>query len=415
MRKLAMFKHSSSIQKVLCAAFALGLGQPLHAAPPEKKPVLLGIDVLQARGFDVLQGKQVGLITNQTGQDSKGESTADILAQAPRVKLTALFSPEHGIRGTVEHGQQVGNAIDARTHLPVYSLYGDTQKPTPEMLNAIDALVFDIQDVGTRYYTYITTMGMAMEEAAQRDIEFIVLDRPNPLGGQRVEGPPADMKHKHFTAYYPIPIRHGFTVGELAQWYNETAGLKVRLKVIPMMGWNRTQLWNDTGLRFVPPSPNIRTPEQALLYAGIGMFEATNLSVGRGTSQPFLTIGAPWIVGKNFVKRLNSESIPGVRFKKMTFTPTKDQYVGQLCNGVTIQLQHPELLNAADLFVQIAFVLKELYPNDFQLRWPEIARVTGTEDFQKAYESKQAPQTVMDIFHREAEKFASEREKFLLY
>lgn len=410
-----MFNHISMWQKVASWGFILSFFSVTQVASVEKKPVLLGIDVLQARGFDVLQGKQVGLITNQTGQDSKGASTADILSHAPRVKLTALFSPEHGIRGVVEHGQQIDNAIDARTKLPVYSLYGETQRPTPEMLNAIDALVFDIQDVGTRFYTYITTMGMAMEEAARRDIEFIVLDRPNPLGGSRIEGPPTDMKNKHFTAYYPIPVRHGFTVGELAQWYNETSGLKVRLKVIPMMGWNRNQLWNDTGLRFVPPSPNIRTPEQALLYSGIGMFEATNLSVGRGTPEPFLTIGAPWIVGKNFVKRLNAEAISGVKFKKVAYTPTKDLYAGQLCNGVIITVLHPELLNTADLFIRIAFVLRELYPNDFQLRWAEVARVTGTEDFQKAYETKQPPQAIIDIFHKEAEKFASEREKFLLY
>ena len=394
---------------------ALMLLPSARGAAAERNRVLLGIDVLQARGFDVLQGKQIGLITNQTGVDSIGKSTADILARAPRVKLVALFSPEHGIRGIVEHGRQISDAIDARTHLPVYSLYGQTQRPTPEMLNAVDALVFDIQDVGTRYYTYITTMGLAMEEAARRDIEFVVLDRPNPLGGSVVEGPPADPHVRHFTAYYSIPIRHGFTVGELAQWYNETAGLKAKLKVIPMMGWDRKKLGKDTGLRFIPPSPNIQTPQQALLYAGIGMFEATNLSVGRGTDAPFWTIGAPWIRGKNFVKRLNAENIPGLKFKRAVFTPSKDVYEGQLCSGVTIHVTHPEDLRPVDAFVHIAFVLRELYPNDIQLRWPEIARVTGTFDFERVYQSNQTTADILTIFHQDAATFAAGREKFLLY
>jgi uncharacterized protein YbbC (DUF1343 family) len=403
-----------AMRTLVCSLFLATL-TVLPGWAAEEKPVLLGVDVLQARGFDILLGKQVGLITNQTGVDSKGVNTADVLAKAPRVKLIALFSPEHGIRGTVEHGRQVGDAIDSRTRLPVYSLYGQTQRPTSEMLNAIDALVFDIQDVGTRYYTYITTMGLAMEEAARRNIEFVVLDRPNPLGGLLTEGPPADASVRHFTAYYSIPIRHGFTVGELAQWYNETAGIKARLTVIPMMGWNRSKLWQDTGLRFIPPSPNIRTPEQALLYSGIGMFEATNLAVGRGTESPFHIIGAPWIKGKNLVKRLNSEGIQGVKFKKVEFTPTKDLYAGQACNGVMIHVTQPKQFRSSDLFVHIAFTLRELYPNDFQLRWPEVARVTGTSDFEKAYEGKQPPSAILEIFQKEAAKFASDREKFLLY
>src|SRR5256885_1353899 len=238
-----------------------GLAGPLSLAEVSavKKPVLVGIDVLEARGFDALQGKQVGLITNQTGVDSNGVSTADVLARTPRVRLVALFSPEHGIRGMVEHGQEIGDAIDPETHLPVYSLYGKTQKPSPEMLNAVDVLVFDIQDVGARYYTYLATMGMAMEEAARRGIEFIVLDRPNPVGGAILEGPVADPKVRHITAYYSVPVRHGLTAGELAQWYNQTAHLNAKVRVIPMIGWSRTQLWDDTGLDFVPPSPNIRT------------------------------------------------------------------------------------------------------------------------------------------------------------
>jgi uncharacterized protein YbbC (DUF1343 family) len=383
--------------------------------PAEEKKSLLGIDVLEARGFDALQGRQVGLITNQTGVDSNGESTADVLAKAPRVRLIALFSPEHGIRGTVEHGQQIGDAIDPETHLPVYSLYGQVQRPSPEMLNAVDTLVFDMQDVGARFYTYVTTMGMAMEEAARRDIEFVVLDRPNPVGGAVVEGPPADAKVRHFTAYYSIPIRHGFTAGELAQWYNETAHLGAKVKVIPMIGWTRTMLWEQTGLHFIPPSPNIRSPTEALLYSGLGMFEATNLSVGRGTSRPFEVIGAPWIKGKNLIRRLRQEKFPGVRFRRTAFIPTKDLYEGELCSGIDISVTDPLSVRPVDLFVRISFILRELYPNDFQLRWPEIARVTGTFDFEKTYQNKQPVSDVLNAFHESAAQFAGDREKFLLY
>jgi uncharacterized protein YbbC (DUF1343 family) len=385
------------------------------AIAEEQKPTLLGIDVLEARGFDALVGKQIGLITNQTGVNSKGESTADVLARAPKVRLVALFSPEHGIRGTIEHGRDVSDGIDTRTQLPVYSLYGKTQRPTPEMLNAIDAMVFDMQDVGSRYYTYLATMAMAMEEASKRGIEFIVLDRPNPLGGAVVEGPVADPSVKHITAYFSVPIRHGFTAGELAQWYNETAQVKAKVKVVPMLGWNRKYLWRDTQLNFVAPSPNIQTPEQALLYAGTGMFEATNLSVGRGTGQPFHLIGAPWIKGKNFFRRLSTESLPGLRVKRTSFIPSKELYEGEICNGVMIEITDPEAVRPVEAFVQIALVLRELYPSDFQLRWPEVARMTGTTDFEKLYTGKQSAQQIKDLFNQSAAKFVAERDKYLIY
>jgi uncharacterized protein YbbC (DUF1343 family) len=380
-----------------------------------EKKTLLGIDVLEARGFDALMGRQIGLITNQTGVDSGGRSTADVLANASRVRLVALFSPEHGIRGVVGHGQEVGDTLDPETHLPVYSLYGKVQRPSPEMLNAIDALVFDIQDVGTRYYTYLATMGMALEEAARRNIEFIILDRPNPLGGLIVEGPPADPKVRHITAYFSIPVRHGFTAGELAQWYNESAHLNAKVKVIPMIGWNRSMTWNETGLRFIAPSPNIRTPEEALLYSGIGMFEATNLSVGRGTSRPFEIIGAPWIKGKNFTRHLHAENIKGVKFKRTAFIPSDDLYAGEMCSGVSIHITNPNEIRPVDLFARIAFILRELYPNEFQLRWPEIARVTGTFDFEKAYQNKQTVEDLLDTYHKSAAQFVVDREKSLLY
>lgn len=377
--------------------------------------VRLGIDLLEEQGFAALKGKQVGLITNQTGVNFKNRSTADILARAPGVKLVALFSPEHGIRGNREHGQPIGDTIDPKLHLPVYSLYGSVQKPTPEMLNAIDVLVFDMQDVGTRFYTYLTTMGMAMEAASQRGIEFVVLDRPNPLGGAVVEGQVLDTRIRHFTAYYSVPVRHGFTAGELAQWYREHGHLSLKLSVIPLRGWKRDMFWPETHIRFVPPSPNIKTPTGALLYSGIGMFEATNLAVGRGTSAPFQIIGAPWLNGTTLLAKLKALKLPGFSFSGTLFIPDKDIYEGQSCSGVRIDVTDPKLARPVDLFVHVACILREFWPKDFQPRWDEVARVTGSVDFEKMYTADKKPEEIIDLFHKSAEQFEKDRQSSLLY
>ncbi len=385
------------------------------AADAKTPPVLLGIDVLETELFTPLQGKQVGLITNQTGVDSRGHSTADLLAKASGVKLVALFSPEHGIRGTRGHGEAVGDTIDPKLHLPVYSLYGSVQKPTPEMLNSIDVLVFDMQDVGARFYTYLTTMGMAMEVAAQRGIGFMVLDRPNPLGGSVLEGQVLDPRIQHFTAYYQIPVRHGFTAGELAQWYNQTHKLGVELSIISMKNWKRDELWTDTGLAFVPPSPNIRNPTAAILYGGVGMFEATNVSVGRGTDFPFELLGAPWISGETLAKRLNDLQLPGLQFSPTLFTPTSDAYVGQLCSGVRIKVTDPKVVRPVDLFVHISCLIRELWPKDFQPRWEEVARVMGSQDFEHLYIQNKPASEILDVFHKSSDEFAKSRQPYLLY
>jgi len=381
----------------------------------QQQPVLLGIDVLEQQDYALLQGKQVGLITNQTGVDSRGRSTADLLAKAPGVKLIALFSPEHGIRGKREAGQSVGDTIDPRLHLPVYSLYGSVQKPTPEMLNAIDVLVFDMQDVGARFYTYLTTMGLAMEAAGQRNIAFMVLDRPNPVGGAVVEGQVLDSRIHHFTAYYQIPVRHGFTAGELAQWYNQTQKLGIQLTVIGLKNWKRDMLWPDTGLPFVAPSPNIKTSTAALLYSGVGMFEATNVAVGRGTDFPFERIGAPWMNGEVLAKRLNDLKLPGLYFIASSFVPLVDNYQGQMCSGVRIIVQDPMLVRPVDLFVQVAILIRELWPKDFQPRWDEVARVTGSQDFEHLYEANKSAAEILDVFHKSADQFAKDRQAYLQY
>jgi uncharacterized protein YbbC (DUF1343 family) len=331
------------------------------------------------------------------------------------VKLVALFSPEHGIRGKREAGQAIGDTIDPKLHLPVYSLYGTVQKPTPEMLNAIDILVFDMQDAGARFYTYLTTMGMAMEAAAQRGIPFMVLDRPNPVGGVVVEGQVLDPRIHHFTAYYQVPVRHGFTAGELAQWYNQTQKLNLQLTVIGLKNWKRDELGSETGLPFVPPSPNIRNPTEALLYSGMGMFEATNVSVGRGTETPFELVGAPWMNGDRLADRLNALQLPGFKFKAAAFTPASDADAGQPCSGVRIKVTDPKAVRPVDLFVQIACLIRELWPKDFQPRWEEVARVTGSQDFEHMYEANKPAAEILDLFHKSAEQFTKDRQPYLLY
>ncbi len=400
---------------LIASVYVSLVGALSFSADSAKEPVLLGIDVLEAQGYALLQGKQVGLITNQTGVDSSGKSTADLLAKAPGVKLVALFSPEHGIRGTREHGETVGDSIDPKLHIPVYSLYGSVQKPTPEMLNAIDVLVFDMQDVGARFYTYLTTMGMAMEIASQRGIGFMVLDRPNPLGGSVLEGQVLDPRIQHFTAYYQIPVRHGFTAGELAQWYNQTRKLGAELTIMTMKNWKRDELWADTGLSFVAPSPNIRNPTAALLYCGVGMFEATNVSVGRGTDFPFELVGAPWVSGETLAKRLNDLQLPGLQFSPALFTPTSDNYQGQLCSGVRIKVTDPKAARPVDLFVQIACLIRELWPKGFQPRWEEVELMTGSQDFEHLYTQNKPASDILAVFHKSADDFDKSRSSYLLY
>lgn len=391
---------------------------PLLAGAKKESPppvVQTGIDVLVGRNFDILKGKQIGLITNHTGVDAKGKSIADLLIETPGVKLVALFSPEHGIRGNLGHGQVVGNDVDPKTHLPVYSLYGETKKPTQEMLNAVDTLVFDMQDVGARFYTYLTTMAMAIEAAEKRNIGFVVLDRPNPLGGTVIEGQPLDSSIRHFTAYFGVPTRHGMTPGEIARWFVQAEKLQVKLDVVSMNGWKRDYLWTDTGLPFIPPSPNIRTPVAELLYVGVGMFETTNVAVGRGTDEPFERFGAPWVNGAELAHRLQALNMPGMSFFQTLFVPTADLYQGRLCSGVRIVVTDPRAARPVDLFVHAAIILRDLSAKDFELRWDEVVRVTGTRDFEKMYKSGKSAEEILKTFREDADRFKKEREPFLLY
>ncbi|PYS72181.1 MAG: hypothetical protein DMF73_08955, partial [Acidobacteria bacterium] len=292
-------------------------GAAAAIAAPADAQVLTGIDVLERDGFKQLNGLRIGLVTNQTGRDRAGHSTIDALFKAPNLKLVALFSPEHGIRGLAD--EKVSDTKDDQTGLPVYSLYGETRRPKPEQLKDIDALVYDIQDIGARFYTYTATLGYVMEEAAKAKLPLFVLDRPNPINGVDVEGPIADTDKFSFTAYYAIPVRYGMTIGELARFFNEEKHLGADLRVIQIENWRRAMWFDSTGLTWINPSPNMRSLTEAALYPGIGLLETTNVSVGRGTDIPFEVVGAPWIDGPKLAGYLNSRRIPGVRFIPIRF------------------------------------------------------------------------------------------------
>jgi len=340
-----------------------GLASPAPHAP---EPVQAGIDVLRRDGFKLLAGKRVGLVTNQTGRALDGSSTIDLMHQAPGVSLVALFSPEHGIRGTEDALVESGR--DEKTGLIVHSLYGRTRRPTDVMLQGIDTLVIDIQDIGVRFYTYITTMAYVLEEAAKRQIAVVVLDRPNPLNGWTIEGPTLDAEWLGFTGYFPMPIRHGMTMGELARLFNAENRIGAALTVVPMRGWRREHWFDASGRAWINPSPNMRTLQAAMLYPGLGAFERANVSVGRGTDTPFEQIGAPWIDGVELARALNALGLPGVSFYPVSFVPTSSLYAGETCRGVFIVVTDRDGLRPVRVGLEIAATLRKLYPSAFDLR-----------------------------------------------
>ncbi len=327
--------------------------------------VLNGIDVLRRDNFKQLAGLRVGLVTNHTGRDREGRQTIDVLSKAPAVTLRALFSPEHGIRGVAD--EKVSDTKDEATGLPIYSLYGDTRRPLPEHLKGLDALVFDIQDIGARFYTYISTLGYVMEEAAKAKLPVYVLDRPNPIGGIDVEGPIADADKLSFTAYHTIPVRHGLTIGELARLFNQQRQIGCDLHVIQMEGWRRSMWFDETALTWVNPSPNMRSLTEATLYPGVGLLETTNVSVGRGTDTPFEVVGAPWIAGDRLAFELNQKRIPGVRFVPIRFTPKASVFKDEQCGGVNIIITNRDAFRPLLTGVEIASALRRLYSSEWKI------------------------------------------------
>lgn len=373
--------------------------------------VLAGIDVLERENFAALKNLRIGLVTNHTGRDRNGRATIDVLQAASQVKLAALFSPEHGIRGVAD--ENVSDTKDERTGLPIYSLYGATRRPKPEQLQNLDALVFDIQDIGTRFYTYISTLGNVMEAAAAAHLPVFVFDRPNPIGGLEVEGPLADADQLSFTAYHSIPVRHGMTIGELARLFNEERKINCDLRVIKMENWRREQWYDATNLNWINPSPNMRSLTEATLYPGIGLLETTNLSVGRGTDTPFELIGAPWLDGQKLASALNEKNIPGVRFVPTRFTPKASVFQGEECGGLNLLITDRQKFRPVQAGLEIAATLVRLYPDKWQV--DNYLRLLANRDTLARLKRGEDVETIEQSWTAQLEKFQAARRRVLLY
>ncbi|HSM84922.1 MAG TPA: exo-beta-N-acetylmuramidase NamZ domain-containing protein, partial [Candidatus Limnocylindrales bacterium] len=381
--------------------------------------VLAGIDVLEKENFAGLkQGKEqmtIGLLTNQTGLDADGKRTIDVLAAAPGIKLAAIFSPEHGIFGAADT-TKIDDTTDSATGVPVYSLYGATdakRRPPVDVLRKLDAVVMDIQDAGARFYTYETTLGYLLEAAAQANTEVIVLDRPDPITGSLVQGPVSQEDLRNFTNYHPVPVRHGMTLGELAQMFNTERKIGARLRVVPMQGWLRGDWFDSTGMMWTNPSPNLRSVNEAALYPGVALVEGTNVSVGRGTNTPFELVGAPWIDPRAFAEYLNARLIAGVRFVPVTFTPAGGPYAKQRCGGVNLIVTDRNLLDAPELGIELAVALKKLYPENWKMeRMIEILANRAVFD---AVAQGSDPRIIVQGWQDEVQKFRVLRARYLLY
>jgi uncharacterized protein YbbC (DUF1343 family)/CubicO group peptidase (beta-lactamase class C family) len=382
--------------------------------------VKTGIDVLEADGFrelhaDASHPVRVGLVTNQTGIDAHGERTADVLAHAPGVRLTAIFSPEHGIAGKMDT-TAIDNSEDAATGTPIYSVYGDSdakRRPSSVALSSIDLIVFDIQDIGARFYTYETTLGYFLEAAAKAGKEILVLDRPNPIGGAFVQGPVADAGRESFVSYWQTPVRHGMTMGELSRMFNAERAIDAKLTVVPMQGWIRGDWFDSTGNLWVNPSPNMRSLTEAALYPGIGMIEASNISVGRGTDTPFELVGAPWVNPVELAKYLNAREIAGVRFIPVAFTPDNSVYAQQKCGGVQIVVTDRNLLDAPELGIEFATALQSLYPGSYKVAGVDTLMVNKAS--LDAIVAGQDPRRVAEQWRDGLERFEALRAKCLIY
>lgn len=381
--------------------------------------VKTGLDVLEEHGFDVLKRAEsktrVGLVTNQTGVDSSGKRTIDVLAQAPGVELDAIFSPEHGVAGVLDT-TDISNSKDTATGVPIYSVYGDTdaaRHPPEDVLKNLDAIVFDVQDAGVRFYTYETTLGYFLEAAAKAGIQMIVLDRPDPVTGSFVQGFGTDPGRESFTNYWTVPVRHGMTIGELAKMFNTERNINAKLTVVPMDGWERGDWFDSTGLAWVNPSPNLRSVTEAALYPGVALIEGTNVSVGRGTDTPFELVGAPWIKSRELAAYLNGRGISGVRFVPLAFMPTSSAHSAQECQGVNIILTDRNRFDAPELGIELASALHKLYAADFKIE--KMTQLLANQSVYDALVAGQDPRRIAQDWRDGLEKFEQVREKYLIY
>lgn len=408
--------------QLVAAVAALLMGTSLARA--QARPVVeTGIDVLAADGFKLLAGKRVGLITNPTGINRDFRSTVDVLFRAPNVKLVALYGPEHGVRGDAPAGAHVGDSRDSATGVPIYSLYGKTSKPNAEMLRDVDVLVYDIQDNGSRSYTYITTMTKCMEAAAENNKAFVVLDRPNPLTGNRIEGRLLDLKYRSSVGFLPIPYIYGMTCGELARMINGEGwlakGAKCKLTVVTMRGWKRNMRYEDTGLPWVPPSPHVPRADSSMYYAATGiMGELHVVNEGVGYPLPFELAGAPWIDAEKLAEELNGRRLPGVYFRACYYQPYYTKYEKQRCGGVHVHITDPEAVRLTPIQFHIMDVVRKLYPDQALFgnkRDDMFDKVCGTDQIRKAFLEGRPIEDILKIWNSGLEPFMAKRAKYLIY
>lgn len=379
-----------------------------------------GLEVLLQRKINLVAGLNIGFITNHSSVTANLTSAVDTLIESG-VKISAIFAPEHGVRGELADGQEFSESIDPRTGIPIFSLYGKTKKPTPEMLKDLDLLLFDIQDVGARFYTFLYTMALAIEACAEHNKRFVVLDRPNPLGGISVEGPVLEPQFSSFVGMYPIPIRYGLTIGETARLFNHEFGIDADLEVVPLDGWRREMWFDQTGLPWIPPSPAMPSLETAVVYPGTCLIEGTNISEGRGTSLPFQITGAPWINGRTLADKLNQAGLPGVRFRPTHFTPNASKYLNEQCEGIQIHVIDRNSFLPVLTGVKIIEVIQQLWPERFEFRQPDqngrffFDLLAGTDRIRLGIQAGMSAEEISSNWEPQINRFISKKEPYLLY
>ena len=382
--------------------------------------IFLGTERLLEEQFPLIAGRRLGLITNHSGTDGRLRATADRLHQAAGMQAVALYGPEHGIRGDAADGEQVGGGRDPRTGVPVHSLYGQTRQPTTEMLEGVEVMLFDIQDVGVRFYTYLYTMSLAMEACAARGIPFVVLDRPNPLGGAVLEGNILDPAFASFVGKYPLPVRYGMSVGELARFFNGEFGIGVELQVVGLRGWQVSGGWPETGLPWVPPSPNMPAVATAEVDPGMCFFEGTNVSEGRGTPKPFEQVGAPYIEGHRLADQLNARELPGALFRPVYFQPSASKYAGQVCQGVQVHVLDRKVFRPVRVGLEAVAMVRRLWPDQFAWRVPQggihnFDLLAGTDQLRLALDRGESAAELEAAWEPGLRAFDHQRQPYLLY